>query len=143
MRVQLNNPDRPIPFYLRKNTANFPPDPGQSLSAQIRKEGGVWQAAAGTVSDLGNGFYELLGHVNDRNTLGVVLVAISGPANDLIPATEYEVVNYDPFQPPPQPEPPPPPQTINFYGAGLSAAESQTLTDIRDILVRIATAERA
>lgn len=144
LKVQQNNPSKPIPFLVRQPVSPYAGDPGKTITAQIRKPGGSWGPAAGTVADLGFGYYELQGAVADRDTLGIVLVQLAGPAGDLIPGDGYEVVAYDPDAAPSAPV------VVNVTAAGLSptdsanlAAAMTSLASIDATMQKIATAERA
>jgi hypothetical protein len=68
------------------------------LTPKVAKNGGTFQPAAGQLVAQGEGFYALLGHPDDRDQLGALIVAadIDDPSIICIPR-ECSVVDYDPF----------------------------------------------
>jgi hypothetical protein len=86
----------PIPFLLVSSTDHVTPVTGAGPTVNISKNGGAFAAAAGVVTEVGNGWYQLAGHAGDRSTLGVLLIQATAtgadPAND-----SYDVVPWNPF----------------------------------------------
>lgn len=64
----------------------------------ISKDCGPFQPALGQVVEMGNGWYALLGHVQDRNTLGALTVhgSVADSSVQCIDPT-YPIVSYDPY----------------------------------------------
>jgi hypothetical protein len=94
------------------------------LTPKVAKNGGTFQAANGQLVAQGKGFYALLGHEDDRDQLGTLVVAadIDDPNIACIPR-EYSVLNYDPYASPTQ--------------------EESDLAQIVALLQRLVTAQRA
>lgn len=86
----------PIVFLMVDNTDHVTGKTGLTPVVTLSKNGGAFAAAAGTVSEVGNGWYALAGNATDRNTLGSLAVHATGvgadPSDDL-----YVVVPWDPF----------------------------------------------
>ena len=69
---------------------------GLTPTVTLSKNGGAFAAAAGAVSEIGNGWYSLAGNATDRNTLGELCIHAAASGAD--PADiQYSIVNFDPF----------------------------------------------
>lgn len=125
--VQYRNTNYPTPFQVVQATAPFLGVPGllSKLTPKVAKNGGGFVPANGQLVDQGDGFYALLGHADDRDQLGTLIVSADiGNESDVVCIPkEYQVVNYDPYASPTQ--------------------EESDLAQIVSLLQRIATALRA
>lgn len=97
--VQINNPAHGLPFQMVSTSAPFAGVPNLSPlpTVTIAKDCGPFQPAIGQVIELGNGWYALLGHPQDRNTLGTLVVhgECADAGVQCIDAT-YRVVPWNP-----------------------------------------------
>ena len=96
MQLVLNGDTRPIPFLIVQSSDHITGLTGASPTVTISKNGGAFGSPAGTVSEIGNGWYELTPSSADTNTNGVLLLhatATSGDPSDL--ATQ--VVAFSPY----------------------------------------------
>lgn len=95
---QQNTTNYPVQFFLTKNTDHVSPATGVTPTLFLSKNGSAFSAspAAGAVTELQRGFYSWAGNATDRNTLGELLVDISGSNFDNI-GFKLTIVPYDPF----------------------------------------------
>jgi len=93
---QINSTARPMTFLMVLSIDGQTPATGLSPTVTISKNGGAFGAAAGAVTEIGNGLYALAGNATDRNTLGEFnLYAIADTADD---ANErYDIIAGDPY----------------------------------------------
>ena len=88
----------PITFRLVSDSESRTGATGLTPTVAISKNGGAFAAAAGAVSEVGNGLYALAGNATDRNTLGTLrlyVAAVDG-SNDEMLSEAYEIVASDP-----------------------------------------------
>lgn len=125
--VQYRNTNYPTPFQVVQATAPFLGVAGllSKLTPKIAKNGGGFVPANGQLVDQGDGFYALLGHADDRDQLGTLVVSadINNQPDVVCIPREYGVVNYDPYASPTQ--------------------EESDLSQIVALLQRLVTAQRA
>jgi hypothetical protein len=69
---------------------------GLTPTVTISKNGGTFGAAAGAVSEVGNGWYVLAGNATDRATLGSLILHAEAAGADKFDM-DYYIVSYDPF----------------------------------------------
>lgn len=70
-----------IPFAMfLSGTLN--PAPGVSPTVQIAKEGSGFNAPAGLVNEVGNGFYRIAANIHDTDTPGTLLFSATAPGCD-------------------------------------------------------------
>lgn len=94
--IKQNSTAHPILFLLVEATDHITPREGAAPTVTISKDGGAFAAAAGAVTEVGNGWYALAGNATDRNTLGTLLIHITEASSD--PADDrYVVVPWDPY----------------------------------------------
>jgi hypothetical protein len=93
---QQNSTAHPITFLIVSSTDHNAGLSGLSPAVTVSKDGGAFAAAAGAVSEVGNGWYALAGNATDRNTLGAFLVHATAPGADPCDV-QYTIVGYDPF----------------------------------------------
>ena len=60
----------PMNFFMADSTDHIAGKTGLEPTVTISKNGGAFAAAAGAVTEIGNGWYSLAGNATDRNTLG-------------------------------------------------------------------------
>lgn len=59
-------------FYMVDETDGYTPETGLSPTVVISKNGGSFASPAGSVSEIGNGFYKVAANATDSNTLGIL-----------------------------------------------------------------------
>jgi hypothetical protein len=99
--LKQNSSAQPLEILLVLNSDGKTGATGLSPVITLSKNGGAFAAPGGAVSEIGNGWYKIAGNSSDTSTLGPLLVhaaatGISDPADAV-----YNVVAYDPQQPPP------------------------------------------
>ena len=86
----------PMNFFMADSTDHIAGKTGLEPTVTISKNGGAFAAAAGAVTEIGNGWYSLAGNATDRNTLGEFLLHAEAETAD--PADEkYTIESHDPF----------------------------------------------
>jgi hypothetical protein len=96
-----NSTTYPINFLMVDSTDGKTGKTGLTPTVTLSKNGGAFAAAAGAVTEIGNGWYSLAGNATDRNTLGELCLHASATGAD--PAdSQYSIVDFDPivFKPP-------------------------------------------
>lgn len=103
-------------FFMRDSDDHVSGKAGLSPAVSIRKAGGNFAAPAGSVSEIGNGFYQVAANATDVNTLGplVLYATATGAAPSQM---GYQVVAFDP----------------NLASLGLVLAKTTNLTGLNDI----------
>jgi hypothetical protein len=69
---------------------------GKTLTVTISKNGGSFASPSGSVSEVGNGYYEIAANSTDNGTLGPLIVNATGSGCDTFSDT-FAVVTFDPF----------------------------------------------
>ena len=97
MRVrQQSSTSHPVTFLMVDSTDHVTGKTGLTPTVTLSKDGGAFAAAAGAVSEIGNGWYALAGNATDRGTAGDLLIHASAAGAD--PVDErYLIVPWDPF----------------------------------------------
>lgn len=75
---QKNTNDKKIPFLMVDSTDLKTPEPGVSVSVNIRKPGGNFFASSGSINEIGSGWYEFTPTLTDVNTEGFVILEATG-----------------------------------------------------------------
>jgi hypothetical protein len=88
--------DRPIPILLVSSSDHVTPVTGATVTVTLSKDGGAFVAAAGAITERGNGVYWLAGNATDRNTLGALVVYATAAGADPFHGA-YTIVPWDPF----------------------------------------------
>lgn len=70
---------------------------GLTPTVTISKNGGSYGAAAGAVTEIGNGLYSLAGNASDRDTLGELWVHADGGAGVDKSDFKVDIVSHDPY----------------------------------------------
>lgn len=95
-KIKKDTTTYPIVFFMVNSTDHVTGESGLTPTVTLSKNGGAFGAAAGAVSEIGNGFYALAGNATDSNTLGtLILHAEATGADDTDMA--LSVVDYNPF----------------------------------------------
>ncbi len=96
---QQNSTSYPITFNLVDDADSRTGKIGLTPTVLISKNGAAFGAAAGAVTEVGNGTYALAGNATDRNTLGTLrlFVAAVAGSNDEMKSDPWEIVAGDPF----------------------------------------------
>jgi hypothetical protein len=93
---QQNSTAHPLQFFMALASDHVAGATGIVPTVTLAKDGGTFAAAAGAVTEMGNGFYALAGNAADRNTLGAL--ALHATAAGCDPADgQYAIVPWDPF----------------------------------------------
>jgi hypothetical protein len=85
----------PLPFPLVSNADHITGATGVTPTVTISQGGGAFAAAAGTVSEIGNGWYKLTPTSADTSALGPLMLHATGTGCDPIDLL-YEVVAFNP-----------------------------------------------
>jgi hypothetical protein len=94
--IQQNDTTKPIVFLLVSNQDHISPVTGATPTVQISKNGGEFSEPAGTVSEIGYGWYALQPAQQDVSTLGPLLIHAEADGADPVDV-EYQIVAYDPY----------------------------------------------
>lgn len=93
---QISTTGYPITFPMFSNQDHINGVTGLTPSVVLSKNGTTFVNASGSVSEIGNGWYALAGHVADRSSLGeLVFKATANNADSF--ETKYTIVPFDPF----------------------------------------------
>jgi len=95
LRRQLATVTHPIAFYMVDSSTKLGKT-SLTPTVTLSKNGGTFNAAAGAVTELGSGWYQLAGNATDRNTLGALIVHAAATGADASDSL-YEIVDYDPY----------------------------------------------
>jgi hypothetical protein len=93
---QLGGTAYPVTFFMVLASDHLTPATGKTVSVTLSKNAAAFAAAAGAVTEIGNGWYALAGNATDRNTLGDLLLRATASACDETPG-KLVIVPYDPF----------------------------------------------
>lgn len=94
--VQYQTSGTPLTFLMVDNADHITGKTGLSPSVTIRKNGGVFAAPAGAVSEIGNGWYEVAGNASDSNTYGPLLLHAEAAGADPT-ESKFCVVAFNPY----------------------------------------------
>lgn len=99
--VQLNNPNYVTSFFMASADSYARGVEGLEPVPRVAKNGGPFLPAKGQRIEQGKGWYALLGHPDDRNMLGTLLVGgdVEDPEVVCIEG-QHEVKDYDPYAAP-------------------------------------------
>ena len=93
---QQNSTAHSVLFFMADSSDHVSGKTGLTPVVTLSKNGGAFAAAAGTVSEVGQGWYALAGNATDRNTLGELI--IHGEASGADPSDRrLTIVPWDPF----------------------------------------------
>jgi hypothetical protein len=88
--------DYPIVFFMVDSSDHITGKTGLSPTVTLSKNGGAFGAAAGSVSEIANGWYSLAGNATDRNTLGPLIIHATATGADSL-EMKINIVAYDSF----------------------------------------------
>jgi hypothetical protein len=107
---------QPLVFLLVSSTDHISGLTGATPAVTLSKNGGAFASPAGSVTEIGNGWYKVAGNAADSGTLGPLLLHATATGADPVD-DRYEVVAYDP-------------QTVS---QGLVLAKTTNITGFNDI----------
>lgn len=87
----------PLMFFMVDSTDKTTPKTGLTPTVTISKNGASFATPAGTVSEVGSGWYKVAGNATDTNTLGSICLQATGTGADAISKEGWNVVAYDPY----------------------------------------------
>jgi hypothetical protein len=92
--VEQSSTERPLVFVMFDETDHVTPKTGLFPTVQLSKNGGVFSAPSGVVTEIGStGFYQVAGNATDTNTLGVLVLSATATGAD--PVSEAYLVTND------------------------------------------------
>jgi hypothetical protein len=74
LELKQSTTDKVIPFLMVSSTDHINGETGLSPTVTLSKNGGAFAAPAGTVAEVGNGWYKLTPAAADTNTLGSLIL---------------------------------------------------------------------
>lgn len=90
-----NSAARPLLFLMVDSTDHISGKTGLTPTVLLSKNGGTFASPAGSVTEVGRGWYQVAANATDSNTLGPLVVSATGSGAD--PSdTVFEVVAYNP-----------------------------------------------
>ena len=96
MQLILNGDTRPIVFFMAQSSDHVSGLTGAAPAVTISRNGGAFAAPAGTVAEIGNGWYGLTPGSADVTTDGMLLLHATASGGD--PAdVKAQVVAFDPY----------------------------------------------
>ena len=93
---QQNSATYPVLFFLVDSADHITGRTGAMPTITLSRNGGPFTQAAGSVTEVGNGWYVWAAHATDRNTLGELAVHVEAAGADPVDMT-LEIVPWDPF----------------------------------------------
>lgn len=93
---QQSSTDYPITFLMVLSIDHLTGATGKTPTVTLSKNGGAFGAAAGAVSEVGNGIYALTGNATDRNTLGELRIHATATGCDPVDMV-VDVTTGNPF----------------------------------------------
>lgn len=93
---QVGSTTKPIPFLMVSNIGHISGALNLSPIVTLSKNCGAWQPAQGKVFEIGYGWYGLSGNVDDRDTLGDLLIHAEAPTADIVDE-KGKITTFDPF----------------------------------------------
>lgn len=93
---QQSSTSYPVHFLLVLSIDHITGATGLAPTVTISKNGGVFGAAAGAVSEIANGWYALAGNTTDRDTLGELLIHVTCAGCDPVDF-KVDIVMHNPF----------------------------------------------
>lgn len=124
LRRQISTTTHPIAFQMLDSGTKLGKT-GLTPVVTLSKDGGTFGAAAGVVTELTSGWYQLAGNATDRNTLGSLIVHATAAGAD--PGdTLWEIVTYDPYDTP---------SAYTGYGSATGAAALASMWTLNGVWV--------
>ena len=94
MRIQQSTTAYPLVFKMLDSTDHLTGKTGLTVTATLSKNGAAFGAAAGTVTEIANGYYKVAGNATDNNTLGKLVLHTTATGADP-KDTQFEEVIQD------------------------------------------------
>ena len=94
--VLVSSTEMPLIFNLVSSTDHVTPLTGATATVVISKNGASFGSPSGSVSEIGDGWYEVAANATDTGTKGVLIVHATATGADASD-TRYLVVAYDPL----------------------------------------------
>jgi hypothetical protein len=94
-QVKKDSAAYPLVFLMIDASDHISGKTGLSPAVTLSKNGATFAAPAGALTEIGNGWYKVAGHVTDTNTLGPLVLHASATGADPVDGL-YVVVAYDP-----------------------------------------------
>lgn len=91
--ITVSTQTTPLKFLMVSSVDHLSPAIGLSPTVSIAKINGLFTSPAGAVVELGDGWYQVNGNVNDTNTVGPLLLHATAPGADPTDV-QYEVVTF-------------------------------------------------
>lgn len=86
----------PLLFFLTLSSDHLSPATGKFPTVTISKCGGAFASPAGTVSEIGNGLYQVAGNATDTNTLGPLALHATETSSDNCDLVVANIVKFNP-----------------------------------------------
>lgn len=86
-----------FPFLMVDSTDHITGKPGLTCTVTLSKNAGAFAAAAGAVTEIGNGWYKLAANATDSNTLGKLILHATATGADPTDVEVATVVAFDPY----------------------------------------------
>jgi len=93
---QQNSTTYPIQFFLSDNFDRVTGATGVIPYINLSKNGGSFSSAAGAISEIGRGWYSFTANATDRDTLGELVINVSGLNVDNVD-TKINITPYDQY----------------------------------------------
>lgn len=94
MFIKQSTAVRNLVFRMLSTTDGFTPTTGLTVTVTLSKNGGAFAAAAGAVTEIANGYYQVAANATDSNTLGGLI--LYGTGTGAKANAVFEVVAFDP-----------------------------------------------
>lgn len=93
---QVGTTTKPIPFLMVSNIGHISGALLLSPIVKLSKNAGPFYPAQGKVFEIGYGWYGLSGNVDDRDTLGDLIIHAEAPTADIVDE-KGKITSFDPF----------------------------------------------
>ena len=94
-QIKQSTTAQPLVFFMVDSADHVSGKTGLTLTVTLSKAGGSFASAAGSVTEIANGWYKVAGNATDSNTLGPLLLHATGTGADPTDVA-YEIVAFDP-----------------------------------------------
>jgi hypothetical protein len=94
---QQSSTSYPIMFFMTLAVDHTTGATGKTVTVTLSKNGGLFGAAAGAVTEVANGWYSLAGNATDRSTLGPLVLHATATGCDPYDPPAWDIITVDPF----------------------------------------------
>lgn len=94
MLIKKDNATQPLVFLMIDSSDHIAGKTGLAPAVTLSKNGASFAAPAGSISEVGHGWYQVAGHASDTNTLGALVLHATASGADPVDA-RYEVIACD------------------------------------------------